>query len=48
MLLKKLLQLLQTSQHPVAKAFHKGTHFRILIMTFNKGMTLKDHHGHFV
>jgi quercetin dioxygenase-like cupin family protein len=46
MLIKEILKELETSKHPVAKAFHKGTHFRVLIMAFKKGMKLKDHQAH--
>jgi quercetin dioxygenase-like cupin family protein len=46
MLIKEILKELETSKHPIAKAFHKGTHFRVLVMAFKKGMTLKDHQAH--
>jgi quercetin dioxygenase-like cupin family protein len=46
MLIKKVLSELETSSHPVAKAFHKGAHFRVLVMAFKKGMKLKDHKAH--
>jgi quercetin dioxygenase-like cupin family protein len=46
MLIKEILKELETSKHPVAKAFHKGTHFRVLVMAFKKGMRLKDHQAH--
>jgi quercetin dioxygenase-like cupin family protein len=46
MLIKEILKELETNKHPVAKAFHKGTHFRVLVMAFKKGMKLKDHQAH--
>ena len=37
---------LQNSAHPVARALHKGEHFKVLIIAFKKGMILKEHKAH--
>jgi quercetin dioxygenase-like cupin family protein len=44
--IKNIISDLKTSSHPVAKALHKGEHFKVLMLGFNKGMTLKDHKAH--
>jgi len=46
MILKEIETQLATSQHPVAKALHKGEHFKVLAMGFKKGMILKEHQAH--
>jgi quercetin dioxygenase-like cupin family protein len=46
MTINDILAQLETSNHPVAKALHKGEHFRVLIIGFKKGMILKDHQTH--
>jgi quercetin dioxygenase-like cupin family protein len=43
MIINDVLQQLETSTHPVAKALHKGEHFKVLVMGFKKGMVLKEH-----
>lgn len=43
MIIKDLLLQLETSLHPVAKAIHKGEHFKVLALAFKKGMSLKEH-----
>lgn len=43
MTIKEILQQLETAKHPVAKAIHKGNHFKVLVIGFNAGMKLKDH-----
>ncbi len=43
MVIKELLEELKTKDHPVAKALHKSEHFKVLVIAFNKGMTLKEH-----
>jgi len=43
MTIKDVLQQLDTSTHPVAKALHKGEHFKVLVLGFKKGMVLKEH-----
>lgn len=46
MIIQEVLNDLKTATHPVAKALHIGTHFKVLVMGFNKGMVLKDHKAH--
>lgn len=43
MVIKKVLDQLETSENPVAKAFHIGDHFKVLVFGFKKGMKLEDH-----
>lgn len=43
---KDIEQQLETATHPVAKAFHKGDHFKVLMIGFRKGMTMKEHVAH--
>ncbi|MAL17910.1 MAG: hypothetical protein CL670_06500 [Balneola sp.] len=37
---------LKTANHPIAKSFHIGDHFKVLVFGFNKGMKLEDHKAH--
>ncbi len=41
--IKEIYEQLKTAKHPVAKALHKGDHFKVLVIGFKKGMKLKDH-----
>jgi quercetin dioxygenase-like cupin family protein len=34
---------LETSSHPIAKSFHVGDKFKVLLFGFKKGMKLEDH-----
>lgn len=34
---------LKSSEDPIAKAFHIGDGFRVLLFGFRKGMSMKDH-----
>lgn len=43
MTIKEVKEKLETSIHPVAKSLHQGTNFKVLMMGFKKGMTLKEH-----
>lgn len=43
MLIQEIREQLDGSEHPVAKTFHVGEHFKVLIFGFKKGMKLKDH-----
>lgn len=43
MIIKEIIEQLKSSEHPVAKALHKGEHFRVLVMGFKAGMKLKEH-----
>jgi quercetin dioxygenase-like cupin family protein len=44
--LKDVLRDLETATNPVAKVIHKGSHFKVLALGFNKGMLLKEHQAH--
>lgn len=46
MILQQILQEVENATHPVAKALHKGEHFKVLAMGFKKGMILKEHQAH--
>ena len=46
MILQQILTEIETSKHPVAKALHKGDHFKVLAIGFKKGMVLKEHQAH--
>ena len=46
MIIKDILAELETASHPVAKALHKGEHFKVLVMGFKNGMVLKEHKAH--
>ena len=46
MVIKEILQQLETAVHPVAKALHKGGQFKVLAIGFKKGMILKEHQAH--
>jgi quercetin dioxygenase-like cupin family protein len=41
-----IMTALETSSHPVARALHKGDHFKVLMIGFKKGMILTDHKAH--
>lgn len=43
---KDIISELVTASHPIARALHKGEHFKVLALGFNKGMVLKDHQTH--
>ena len=46
MILQQILTEIETSKHPVAKALHKGDHFKVLAIGFKRGMVLKEHQAH--
>ena len=46
MLLKEIVKQIENATHPVAKALHRGDHFKILAIGFKKGMMLKEHQTH--
>lgn len=46
MKIKEIISALETATHPVAKALHKGNHFKVLAIGFKKGMILKEHKTH--
>ena len=41
-----IISELKTASHPIAKALHKGEHFKVLVLGFNKGMILAEHKAH--
>lgn len=43
MTVKEIREQLKTSDKPVAKSFHVGDKFKVLLFGFNKGMKLEDH-----
>ena len=45
-MIREMIDEVETSAHPVARALHKGEHFKILVIAFKKGMKLKDHQTH--
>ena len=46
MTIKEIYNQLETAQHPVARALHKGTNFKVLAIGFKKGMIMKEHQAH--
>jgi quercetin dioxygenase-like cupin family protein len=48
MMIREIIEEVETSAHPVARALHKGEHFKVLVIAFKKGMKLKDHQAHLV
>ena len=43
MTIKEIKDQLKDSDKPVAKSFHTGEKFKVLLFEFNKGMKLEDH-----
>ena len=43
MLIQDILEQMEGAEHPVAKTFHLGDNFKVLIFGFKKGMKMKDH-----
>ncbi|TVQ05219.1 MAG: hypothetical protein EA359_03795 [Balneolaceae bacterium] len=43
MTIKEIKEQLKTSDKPVAKSFHIGESFKVLLFGFNKGMKLEEH-----
>ena len=46
MTIEAIKKQLKSAKHPVAKSFHVGDHFKVLLFGFNKGMKLEDHEVH--
>lgn len=46
MTVKDIKEQLKSSKKPIAKSFHIGDHFKVLLFGFNKGMKLEDHKAH--
>lgn len=43
MTINEIKEQLKDSDKPIAKSFHVGDKFKVLLFGFNKGMKLKDH-----
>jgi quercetin dioxygenase-like cupin family protein len=43
MTIKEIKEQLKSSNSPVAKSFHIGNKFKVLLFGFKKGMKLEDH-----
>jgi quercetin dioxygenase-like cupin family protein len=43
MTIDEIKEQLKSADHPVAKSFHTGDKFKVLLFGFNKGMKLEDH-----
>jgi quercetin dioxygenase-like cupin family protein len=43
MMIKKILEQVDGSTHPIARAIHQGPHCKVLAIAFKKGMRLKEH-----
>lgn len=43
MTIHDIKEQLNSSKKPIAKSFHIGEHFKVLLFGFNKGMKLEDH-----
>jgi quercetin dioxygenase-like cupin family protein len=43
MIIKEVLEQVDSSNNPVAKAIHKGVNFKVLALAFKKGMIMKEH-----
>lgn len=43
MTIKEIKEQLEDSDKPVAKSFHVGEKFKVLVFGFKKGMKLEDH-----
>lgn len=46
MTVQSIKDQLNNSDHPIAKSFHTGDHFKVLLFGFKKGMKLEDHTAH--
>lgn len=46
MTIQAIKEQLKSSDRPIAKSFHTGDHFKVLIFGFKKGMKLEDHTAH--
>ena len=44
--IKQIKEDLETKDHPVARAIHKGENFKVIALGFKKGMILKEHKAH--
>lgn len=46
MTIQSIKDQLKSSDKPIAKSFHTGSHFKVLVFGFKKGMKLEDHTAH--
>lgn len=46
MTIRAIKEQLKSSDKPVAKSYHIGDHFKVLLFGFNQGMKLEDHKAH--
>lgn len=46
MTVQAIKEQLKNADHPIAKSFHTGDHFKVLLFGFKKGMKLQDHTAH--
>lgn len=46
MTIQAIKEQLKSSDRPIAKSFHTGEHFKVLLFGFKKGMKLEDHTAH--
>lgn len=46
MTIQAIKEQLKSSERPIAKSFHTGEHFKVLLFGFKKGMKLEDHTAH--
>ena len=46
MIIKQIIQELETARHPVAKALYKGEHCKVLVIGFKNRMKLVEHKAH--
>ncbi|MAO64311.1 MAG: hypothetical protein CL666_04875 [Balneola sp.] len=46
MTIQAIKEQLEQAEHPIAKSFHTGDHFKVLLFGFKKGMKLEDHTAH--
>ena len=46
MTIETIKEQLKTSEKPVAKSYHIGENFKVLLFGFSKGMKLKNHKAH--
>ncbi|MDR9415874.1 MAG: hypothetical protein RI564_06290 [Gracilimonas sp.] len=46
MTIEAIKDQLEHADHPIAKSFHTGDHFKVLLFGFKKGMKLEDHTAH--
>lgn len=43
MTVQAIKEQLKSADRPIAKSFHTGDHFKVLLFGFKKGMKLEDH-----